>query len=451
MLIGPQNDSSADRVLQGMRADIVSGALPGGARLIERELAEQYGVSRLPVREAIRWLILEGLIDRSPRHGGVVHAMDRADVADIAELHGPLDRLTARQAALRAPAADAERFRAELAVAERAAAAGDRAASGRVIQELRSLVFAATGNRPLREIQQALESRTMRMFTQASRLALDPFPHFHRLADALAARDPGGADAAMAALGAHIAEARAEHALIELTDGGDTASGYGTAEAAGLLRERIPYTPGFVLVRDAVRDQIVARTRRPGTVISGRLLAVEFDVSRYPALEAIEALAYEGLVTLGSARVASRVRSLGAEEAEDLFDVAAELDALAAGFAARRPAPQELASLHRIVVAEQSAIAHDPASAHEPAFAFLRQMYEMTGNRVLVEMGRKLEGRRRMVLAASPVDHRTARGHEQLLRAISSRDGALAATLYRRAFADPEYRSGILGAARLAA
>lgn len=446
MLIGPQKDSSTDRVFQGLRGDIVRGALPGGTRLVERELADRFGVSRLPVREAIRWLILEGLIDRSPRHGGIVHTMSYADAADIGELHSAFDELAAALAVTRRTDEHVAAFRAALHGTREALAAGDEAATCAGLQAMREVTFAATRNRPLAEVHQALEGRTLRVLMLAIRAGVNPLPHFADLESALVAHDAAAATRAMRGLEDELAAVRRRAALAALDDSGDDAQRLDPLDGCNAAM-REAYTPGFVTVRDAVREQIASGERRPGSVISGRLLAVEFDVSRYPALEAIEALAYEGLVQLGSARVASRVRGVSAGEAADLFDVATTLDGVAVSIAARGPRPEELEKLHDLLERERAAFASDPATAQCASFAFVRELYAVSGNRLVAEMGRKLEGRRRLVLSASPVTARIVRAHEQLYRAIAARDGELAAEIVRRALADPAYRAEVLAAA----
>lgn len=108
----PQGDGgSLSIAYEGLRAAIRSGRLPAGARLREIELATTLGVSRTPVREAIRRLEAEGLVDHAPRKGAVVRALDRSEVLEIYEMRALLEGAAARMAAERASPAQLEEMR----------------------------------------------------------------------------------------------------------------------------------------------------------------------------------------------------------------------------------------------------------------------------------------------------------------------------------------------------
>lgn len=90
-----------DQVYQRLRRAIFQGRLKPGERLVERKLAEQLGVSRTPVREAIRMLELEGLVYHQPRIGAVVAEIDDSEVLEIYRIRAVLEGLAARMAAER--------------------------------------------------------------------------------------------------------------------------------------------------------------------------------------------------------------------------------------------------------------------------------------------------------------------------------------------------------------
>ncbi|WP_282602906.1 GntR family transcriptional regulator [Paracoccus sp. PARArs4] len=92
---GPQGSSAYQRLL----GEIRDGSLPPGARLRETELAERLGVSRTPVREAIRQLETDGLVTHVPRHGATVRTLDYAEVMELYEMRGVLEGTAARLAA----------------------------------------------------------------------------------------------------------------------------------------------------------------------------------------------------------------------------------------------------------------------------------------------------------------------------------------------------------------
>ncbi|NLW06924.1 MAG: GntR family transcriptional regulator [Clostridia bacterium] len=82
-------------VFEALREVIIKGQLKAGERLMEVQLAEELGVSRTPVREAIRKLELEGLVVMIPRKGAYVADMSVKDIADIFEIRAALESLAA--------------------------------------------------------------------------------------------------------------------------------------------------------------------------------------------------------------------------------------------------------------------------------------------------------------------------------------------------------------------
>lgn len=86
-------------VFESLREAIIKGRLRPGERLMEIQLAEELGVSRTPVREAIRKLELEGLVLMIPRKGAYVSQISMKDIADVFEIRRALEGLAARLAA----------------------------------------------------------------------------------------------------------------------------------------------------------------------------------------------------------------------------------------------------------------------------------------------------------------------------------------------------------------
>ena len=85
-------------VFNTLRDDILRGELEPGERLMEIHLAEKLGVSRTPVREAIRKLELEGLVKMIPRRGAVVASITISDLEDVLEVRKVLEQLTVKLA-----------------------------------------------------------------------------------------------------------------------------------------------------------------------------------------------------------------------------------------------------------------------------------------------------------------------------------------------------------------
>jgi DNA-binding GntR family transcriptional regulator len=85
-----------------LRAAILGGKLLPGARIVEADVARQMTISRSPVREAVRKLEHEGLLEYVPRHGTIVVGLSAEDVADAYQLRAHLESYGARLAASRA-------------------------------------------------------------------------------------------------------------------------------------------------------------------------------------------------------------------------------------------------------------------------------------------------------------------------------------------------------------
>ena len=87
-----------DEVLARLRDYIVEGNLSDGARIPERELCTQFGVSRTPLREALKVLASEGLVDLLPNRGARVRALKAEDYKELFDLMGGLEALAGRLA-----------------------------------------------------------------------------------------------------------------------------------------------------------------------------------------------------------------------------------------------------------------------------------------------------------------------------------------------------------------
>ena len=83
-----------DVVLNTLRTAILTGELSPGERLMEVAIANKLGVSRTPVREAIRRLETEGLVTMLPRRGAMVAKITEKDLRDVLEVRLALERLT---------------------------------------------------------------------------------------------------------------------------------------------------------------------------------------------------------------------------------------------------------------------------------------------------------------------------------------------------------------------
>lgn len=95
----PGDTPQGENVYQRLIEEIRSGALAPGARLRETELADRLGVSRTPIREAIRQLENDGLVSHLPRVGAAVRSLDYAEVMELYDMRAVLEGTAARMAA----------------------------------------------------------------------------------------------------------------------------------------------------------------------------------------------------------------------------------------------------------------------------------------------------------------------------------------------------------------
>jgi DNA-binding GntR family transcriptional regulator len=104
---------------------VISGALPAGARVNEAELAEQLGISRGPLREAIQRVGAEGLVELRGNRGAFVREISMEDVRLIYEVRGALESAAAQRAARVASAAEIADLERQLAQVDEIIQSGD--------------------------------------------------------------------------------------------------------------------------------------------------------------------------------------------------------------------------------------------------------------------------------------------------------------------------------------
>ncbi len=119
--------TSAERVYDDLREAIIGGEYTPGERLRTGALAERFGTSRTPVREALVLLEGDGLVELEPRRGAVVRSFDAADLVDLYEVRAILEARAAQLAALRLTREDLDALDATCDRAESVAGIGKAA------------------------------------------------------------------------------------------------------------------------------------------------------------------------------------------------------------------------------------------------------------------------------------------------------------------------------------
>jgi DNA-binding GntR family transcriptional regulator len=93
-----EDQSLHDEILTRLRDHIVEGNIPDGGRIPERQLCEMLGISRTPLREALKVLAAEGLVELLPNRGARVRQLSERDLAELFDIMGGLEGLAGRLA-----------------------------------------------------------------------------------------------------------------------------------------------------------------------------------------------------------------------------------------------------------------------------------------------------------------------------------------------------------------
>jgi DNA-binding GntR family transcriptional regulator len=189
--------SLVDQVRDSIHAAITSGRLDPGARLREIPLSKHFGVSTTPVREALRRLESEGLVQVQPRRGAVVTALEDSVVSDLYDLRLILEVEGARMAAGRAEL-DLAKVYGLLGELERLVDAGD-AAFAEADVRLHRAINDLSGNRELAAEAERVHRRIQAARVRASvpgRLRVAQDQHAE-IVEALRKRDPALAQEAV--------------------------------------------------------------------------------------------------------------------------------------------------------------------------------------------------------------------------------------------------------------
>lgn len=138
-----------DVVFNTLRQAILTGELKPGERLMEIHLANRLGVSRTPIREAIRKLELEGLVTMIPRRGAEVAQITEKSMKDVLEVRRTLDALSAELACERISEEDEKALKEACRKFEEAVKTKDIKMIAKADVAIHDIIAAATGNQRL--------------------------------------------------------------------------------------------------------------------------------------------------------------------------------------------------------------------------------------------------------------------------------------------------------------
>lgn len=151
-----------DVVFNTLRKAILTGQLKPGERLMEVHLANRLGVSRTPIREAIRKLELEGLVIMIPRRGAEVAQITVKNLQDVLEVRRALDALSVELACDRITEEEILELRQACAAFEQATRGKDAAVIAKADVALHDIIVRATGNKRLQQLVNNLSEQMYR-------------------------------------------------------------------------------------------------------------------------------------------------------------------------------------------------------------------------------------------------------------------------------------------------
>ncbi|MFM9974675.1 MAG: GntR family transcriptional regulator [Beijerinckiaceae bacterium] len=152
-----------DEVLTRLRDMIIEGKLAPGARINEGQVGALLGVSRTPLREAIKSLVSEGLVEIFTAKGATVRRFDENAIFNILEVLKALEQTAARLLCQRATDAEIAALQATHEEMMRLYRKGDRLAYFKLNQQIHSSIASASGNAVLAQTHEQLQSRIKRI------------------------------------------------------------------------------------------------------------------------------------------------------------------------------------------------------------------------------------------------------------------------------------------------
>ena len=157
---------TADKLISDIRKEVSSGILKPGDQLEVTALAERFGVSRTPIREAIRTLVESGVLETRPRKGSFVRVLSAKQLLDLFQVAAELEGMACRLAALSLTKENVEAIERGLAKCTQAAEVQNNAEYAMANLDFHTAIHNASGNdwliEQLRQLQINLNSyRTM--------------------------------------------------------------------------------------------------------------------------------------------------------------------------------------------------------------------------------------------------------------------------------------------------
>lgn len=203
-------------VYEELKRQIMTGEIPPGMRMMEVELADDMGVSRTPIREAIRKLEKEGLVCIEPRRGAYASEVSIKDMVDVLEVREYLEGMASGLAAKKITAQEAETIRQATIAYKKAVESGNTEEIIKEDELFHKLIVDCSGNKTLIQMVNQVQDLALRFryiyYDDFSRYKNMPYEH-QEIFDAIVS---GDSEAARTIGDAHVA--RLKDFVIEQAD-----------------------------------------------------------------------------------------------------------------------------------------------------------------------------------------------------------------------------------------
>ncbi len=146
------NKSLTSTIFEKIREDILIGKYVTGEKIVEAKLAEEFGVSRTPVREALKQLELDGLVDNIPNRGVIVKGISKQDIDDIFTIRVAIEGIAVKWAIERMDESDFEKLKEIFELMEFYTFKKDLDKFGELNTKFHEVIYNATKSRYLEHV-----------------------------------------------------------------------------------------------------------------------------------------------------------------------------------------------------------------------------------------------------------------------------------------------------------
>lgn len=203
-----ENKSLTTIIFEKVREDILNDVYVDGEKIVEAKLAEELGVSRTPVREALKQLELDGLVESIPNRGVIVKGITEQDIADIYTIRIAIEGIAANWSVRRISDEEIAALKEVYELMEFYTARGDADKTFELNTKFHEIIYKATRSRymehVLKDFQMFIKSTRSKSLKSEGRLE-EALGEHKAVLEAFLTHDP---DAAVSAVLAHVNNSR---------------------------------------------------------------------------------------------------------------------------------------------------------------------------------------------------------------------------------------------------